>query len=1011
MKKIKALLCFCLLAGAGNNSFAQIKITGRVYNASSGEALPGATVRVKTDNTTAIADSAGNYSITVAGSGLTLVASFSGMTTTEQVAQRDGILNFALLPIAGSYGEVVVIGYGQQSRKQLSTAVSTIKSSTITSIPASRLEQALQGTAPGVTVIQNSGSPGSPLTIRMRGTGTAGAAQPLFIVDGMQVPDLNFLNPFDIDNISILKDAASAAIYGARGGNGVVLVQTKTGKRNSSQPSISLNTFYGIQNVGHTPELMNRDQYVDYYNQYAAATGGTPISDADRAKLPNTNWYDEVFDKNVPMYNANLSVAGGGDTYSYFLSASDFNQRGMVGGKDKSDYDRKNLKFNFDVDVFKNLNIKVGADLVSVKRHYIFENSAAPGGAVVNYVNAIPAVYPAFDPNDPNIPFNPGDLANPIMVNGVKLPAVGAVTNPFLALLTNNNLLQSSISVYNIAGTWKPFRNFTLFSSYAYYKDNTGNKSFTPSFDYRPSQNFFNQYNSLSEAAYSNEYKQWEGNASYRINRDDHRLEILAGFSVLQSRSSARSQSGSDFYVNDFDKINFALIKDPSKIINGTPQVAETGLLSYYGRINYSYRNRYLLGATLRSDASSLFGPDNRTGIFPSVSAGWIVSDESFLENSSFISLLKLRASWGINGNNFINPYQYSTIANPNSGPSFGGQNTSGINIPYLANPAVKWEQVMQSNIGADLNLLNNSLGFSIDYYVKKNSDVLVPIGTPAYTGYSSAAANIADVRNSGVEISATYNYNRQKDFSWNIGVNAAFNKNEVTNLGLNGQPIPGGSIVFIFADPITRTDIGQPIASFYGYKLERIDENGDFVFQDLDGKSGITEKDKTFIGSPFPKFTYGVSLGAAYKGFDLSAFLYGSQGNKIYDATVRLDASYSNRPVYYGEAGAPRNVLGQGATGTAQTEVSDYYVKDGSFSKLRTLTLGYTFSKDFLEPLKLSNIRLYATVQNLFVITRYKGTDPEIGQSAAENTLDVGIDRGFYPQPRVFLFGLQAKF
>jgi TonB-linked SusC/RagA family outer membrane protein len=1010
MKKIRLLLCLCACTGV--LSAQELHISGRVTGSDSGEPLAGATVQLKNSATAVTTDSSGSYAITVPAKGAVITVSFTGMNPVERAVGEAGVMDFVLTPASGSMNEVVVIGYGRQSKRQVTTAVSTVSAKTIESLPTYRVEQALQGTAPGVTVIQNSGSPGAALTIRVRGTGTAGTAQPLFIVDGMQVPDLNYLDPSDIDNISILKDAASAAIYGARGGNGVVLVQTKTGRKANGKPVISLNGYYGIQDLGKKPDLMDRDQYVAYYNQYAGSTGGTPISDADRLKLPNTNWYDAVFEKHVPTYNGNISVAGGGERYAYYLSGGDFSQKGLAGGKEnKSTYNRRNIKFNFEADVFRNLNIKVGVDLVGSTRHYLYENQAGTGFALLNFVNSLPPVYPAFDPADKSIPFNPGDLSNPITVNGVTLPAVGGITNPFLALLISNNKTTSNISVYNIAGTWKPIANLEIFSSYAYYRDLSLDKNFVPSYDFRPSQNFFNQYSSYTETNYESSYRQWEGNARYRFNWSAQKLELLAGFSVLQSAGSSVSKSGTDFFVNDFDKINFALIKDPSTIVNGAPSAYETGLLSYYGRVSYSYKDKYLLAGTLRSDASSLFGPENRTGFFPSLSAGWLASEESFLKDARFINLLKLRASWGINGNNFINPYQYSTIVNANAGPSFNGQNTPGISVPYLANPSVKWEQAAQSDIGIDLNVLDNRLGFSMDYYIKKNSDVLVPIGTPVYTGYSSAAANIADVKNSGLEISAIYNSNRKKAFTWNLGFHIGFNKNEVTSLGLDGQPINGGSIIFVFPDPITRTDVGHPIASFYGYRMDHIDQNGDFVFKDLDGQPGITEKDKTFIGSPFPRFTYGITLGAAFKGFDLSGFLYGSQGNKIYDATVRLDASFTNRPVGYGEPGAPRNLLGSGASGTAQTDVSDYYLRDGSFAKLKTLSLGYTFPKSFLRYIGLSEIRLYLTGQNLFVITKYPGADPEIGQASAQNPLDVGIDRGYYPQPRLLLFGLQAKF
>ncbi|MEB0261573.1 MULTISPECIES: TonB-dependent receptor [unclassified Mucilaginibacter] len=1017
MKKLiyKLSCALILMLFSATALFAQsVTLTGKVTN-STGAVMPGVSISITGTTNGTVSDLDGFYKLSIPNSAInpTIKVSFLGYISQEVPVMGKTVVDIILSSSNSSLSEVVVIGYGTQSKHNLISAVGTVNSKTIESLPVYRVEQVLQGTVAGITVTQNSGSPGSPLTIRLRGTGTAGLAQPLFIVDGLQVPDLNYLNPSDIDNISILKDAAASAIYGARGGNGVVLVQTKTGKRNVDKPSISLDAYHGYQNLGHTPDLMNRDQYVAYYNDYQKLNKGTPISDADKVKLPNTNWYKEVFKKNVPTSNANLSIANGGKNYSYYLSGGDFNQDGLVGGKEgKSNYNRKNLKFNFETDVFKNLTIKARADIVGATRNFLFENQAGPGLAALNFIPALPPIYPAFDPNHPNVPFNPGDLSNPIKVNGVTLPAVGAVTNPFLALLLNNNRETSNINVYNISGTWKPIENLSITSSYAYYQDNSTVKSFYPSFDFRPIQNFFNSFGSLTQSDYHSSYSQWEGNAKYSfVKIKNQALDLLGGFSVLRSSSNVRSLSGSDFFVNTFDQVNFALIRDPTKIVNAIPATSETGLLSYYGRLNYNFKEKYLLSGTIRSDASSLFGPKNRTGIFPSVSAGWIVSEESFLKNSKVIDLLKLRASWGVNGNNFINPYQYSTIVDPNSGPSFGGQNTSGISIPFLANPSVKWERVAQTGLGVDISMFNNSLGITVDYYNKKNSDILIPVGTPIYTGYSTASANSASVKNTGIELLIAYHKSYTSGFAWNASFNIGTNKNEVTSLGANGQPLTGGNIGYIFSDPITRTDIGHPISSFYGFKVDHLDANGNFVFKDINGDGKVDNNDKTYIGNPFPDFTYGSTLGLSYKGFDVSAFIYGSHGNKIYDATVRLDASYANRPVSYGLPGAPRNILGSGGSGDVQTSVSDYYVRDGSFAKLKTLSLGYTLPSSILRSIRLSNLRVYVSGQNIFVITNYKGIDPEIGQSSAGNQLDIGIDRGFYPQPKIILLGIQAKF
>ncbi len=1001
----------------------EIKVTG-VVSDDTGAPLPGVSVAEKGTTNGTITDFDGNYEITVSNGNAILVYSFVGMIAQEVPVEGKSSIDVVLQESLIGIEEVIAIGYGQtQNKRTISTALNKVDSRTIEqlSVGQARPELVLQGSTPGVTVQQNSGSPGSPLTVRIRGAATAGGAQPLYLVDGVQVPNLTFLNSADIEDISILKDAAAAAIYGARGANGVVLVQTRRGKIGDDRLQVSIEAYTGIQNLANTPDLMNRDQYVDYYNEFATnfnANEPNPdnhfglISDADRAKLEDTDWYDQVLTDNAAIHSTSISVTDGNDRISYYLSGGIISQDGLVGGDEgKSKYVRKNVKLNVDMDLFDNLSIKVGADLVRTERDYLDENSAGTGTAILNYIPALPSIYPAFDEN--GLPYDMGQFGRGV-INGVTMPfsGVGAVTNPYVALTNQNNNVISDLKMFNVAANWEVVKNLDVNTSFAYYEDISEQRSFFKSYDYRPEgHELYNETADYTEMQYKNWYSQWEGNVQYKFeDLGEHSLDVMGGFSVLESYGSSKGMSGSDFYVNDFNDVNFALIKDISTVNNFKPDVFETGLFSLYARANYNYKFKYLFAATIRSDASSKFSDDNRTGVFPSFSAGWVLSEEDFMSDSEKIDLFKIRASWGINGNDNINNYQYSRLLSAGTGPAFGGANTPGISNEFLANSKVKWEEVSQTNIGLDINMFNNSLGITLDYYDKKTSDMLVPIGTPRYIGKTSAAANVADVKNSGVEAMISYKKSHGNGFKWNVDLNVGYNKNEVSSLGENGQPLQGGNIGFIFSDPITRTDIGHPIASFYGFEVESVGADGEFVFKDNDGVSGISDADKTFIGKPTPDFTVGVNLGAEYKGFDFSAFIYSSQGNDIYDATTRLDAPFANRPVSYLEAGAPGNLLG-GATGTSQTAVSDFYVKDGSFTKVKNVTIGYSLPKKVISPAKLSKVRFYVTAQNLFTITDYDGVDPEIGQAFAETVLDIGIDRGFYPQPRTFIFGIQAKF
>ena len=415
-----------------------------------------------------------------------------------------------------------------------------------------------------------------------------------------------------------------------------------------------------------------------------------------------------------------------------------------------------------------------------------------------------------------------------------------------------------------------------------------------------------------------------------------------------------------------------------------------------------------MFSASLRNDQSSNFGGNNRSGIFPAVSAGWVISEEDFF-NIKAVDLLKIRASWGINGSDAAAPYSFLATVSTNA--QYAGN--TGITLTGLSNPDLKWEELTQTNIGLDVNLFNNALGLTLDYYNKETSDILLRANTPLSTGLNPSFVNVGTVKNSGVEFLVTYRNRVNEDLKWNVSLGIGYNKNEVTSLGENGQSLEGGITGQLFADPITLTAVGQPISSFYGYVVEGIDSKGNLLFADLNGsgndKTQPDAGDKTFIGSPLPDLTFGGNIGIQYKGFDLNAFIYATRGNDIYDATIRYDAIGSNRPAGYAADGAPKNLFAAGAGG--EQLVSDFHVKDGSFVKLKNLSLGYTFPGSVSNKIFAEQIRIYVAAQNLFTLTEYSGTDPEIGENALNNFLDLGIDRGYYPQPRTVMAGFQFNF
>lgn len=1015
--KVSLVLTFLLLLTSFNLSAQSLRITGQVKD-ETGIGLPGVSIRVKGTDAGDITDAQGNYSLS-AESGQTLVFSFVGYNGQEVLVGNQTTINLTMQPSIESLEEVVVIGYGEQSTREITTAIAKVDSKQIESLPVYRSEQALQGTAPGVIVMQESGSPGAPLTIRVRGIASAQSSAPLYLVDGVQVPNLDHLNASDIDNISVLKDAASAAIYGARGGNGVVLVTSKSGKRFSQNPTVSVTGYYGVQSLANKPDLMNKDQFIEFYNNsvdwYATYTDGSTIprekfTSAEASQLPDTDWYDAVF-KDAVMQNYHASLQDGGDDYSYAISAGWFSQDGMLGGDlDKSNFERSSVRLNYEKDLFPGFNIEVNGSFARTNRNSLTENSAGTGFAVMNYVNSIPAIYPTHAENGEI--FNPGRQVPPPSYNGVNLPIVGAVTNPFLAIELNNINTVTDLITAGGAASYE-FGQFKVGTNFNYYGFDQNNRSFVPTFNY-PEQTFANERASLNETASDFWRTQWENTLSYEMPQSGlSKLNALVGMTVIQDRFSTQSRSGSGFFVNDIKSANYSLMHDISQLVTNPVNVTENGWLSFFGRVNYSYDEKYLFSATLRSDASSKFGKDNRWGFFPSFSAGWNISEEDFFQNSS-VSLLKLRASWGVNGNDQIGSYQYLTRLTTNAGYIINGSQTLGIAPVVLANPDIKWEQVTQFNVGIDANLFNDQLGVSIDYYDKKTTDMLAPVGTPLLVGQASPFRNVADVENKGIEV--LLNHGQDKgDFKYNLGLNFARNQNKVTNLG-EGLAINSANIQPSWSGPIARTDVGQPVASFYGYQVEGLDEKGDLVFKNLDGEGGIDENDMTYIGNPYPDFTYGFTANFEYKGFDLNLFLFGSQGNDIYKAYLRPDAANTNRPSYFGNSWtdanqntdvARSNLFGLNGNHGA---VSDYYVEDGSFAKMKTLTLGYTLPERISRKVGASKIRFYLQAQNLFTITNYTGADPEIGQSSSGAFLDVGIDRGFYPQPRTFLGGFQIN-
>jgi len=1005
MYKYLTIGLFFLLS---NGLFGQ-SISGKVVD-DTGESLIGVNILVQGTDIGTVTDFDGNYELN-ASAGSTLIFSYIGYADQEVVVDNRDIINITMATGASVLDEIVVTGYGQtQNKRFVSTAISTLKAEKlIKDRPIQRIEQAIQGSTPAVVVVKESGSPGAPLTIRMRGIGTAGNATPLILVNGVQVPDMNFINPNDMQNITILKDAASSAIYGSRGGNGVILLETKKGSKTDSKiPSITLSSYYGIQSLASEGGYLNSREYADYYNksiiynirQGLPVNGRSVFSDDELALLPNTSWIDKVSEE-TPIQDYYLGVSGGGDKTKYYVGAGLFNQEGIIG---KTDFQRINLTGSIQQKITDAIDISAFGTFSKNDRRFIFENSE--NNRLINSIASLPPIFPVYA--EDGSPFNNGNRRGTI-VNGVSLNAQPEFGNPFLGFEHSENQSKQDVAYVNAILNWQVLDKLKFSTSVGYLNRENNIRSFNESFLYE-SQFFDNPINSLTENFVEDEFAQWEGYFNYNaIEEEQQNLNLTVGSSVLRNSFLLGGRNAIMLLDNSFEDATFNRVGDDVVVntldINGDdPNEAINTTLSFYGRANYNLNQKYLFTATLRGDASSKFGRDNQWGLFPSASIGWVASSEDFLKEVSAIDLLKVRASWGISGNDQIPPYQhfqrYSTL---------GGTLT-----PLDFNPGIKWEEITQTNVGVDADLFGNRIGVTLDYYIKETKDMLLNFPNPGFLGIPPPVRNAATVENKGFEAILLYRNKIGGDFTYNVSLNYGRNTNEVTDLG-GGVPIESANIrVFNNAPNITRTDEGHPIASFYGLVFDGLDDKGNPVYQDLNN-DGIIDlsNDRTYIGNPFPDFIYGLNLSMAFKGFDLTAFVQGSQGNDVVNAAAGYHVQYSNRTDRVLDAWTLENtntdVIRPSALEVVNHEFSDYYIEDGSYLRVKNITLGYSLPNNLLDNIGIQSLRVYASGNNLFTFTEYSGLDPEIG--ANNNPLDVGVDRGFYPLAKSITGGIQVSF
>jgi TonB-dependent starch-binding outer membrane protein SusC len=1028
------VLGFTLLCG---NVFAQSRtVSGTVKDNVSGELIPGVSVIVKNTSTGTITDSDGKFSIEVSSDQDVLVFSFVGYSKQEVAIAGRTLIDVVLETDLTTLEEVVVVGYGEQKKSVITGAISSLKADQFSTMPITRVEQALQGRVSGVTIATNSGQPGSAATIRIRGITTLNNNDPLWIVDGVVVDNggIGFLNQSDIESIEVLKDAASAAIYGTRAASGVILITTKKGK--SGDMKVSYNGFYGVSRPARKLDLLNATQYATLRNEMAVTgdpTAALPFPDA--ASYGNgTDWQSVIFNNSAKRQNHEFSISGGNDKSTFYTSFGYLDQEGIV-ATDISNYRRINIRFNSTHKVKKWLTVGQTLGYANTKSLSIGNTNSEYGGPLSSSIN--------LDPITPLVETDPDRLAEtpysdkPVMTDangnfyGVSDIVVQELTNPAAYIKTRlGNNSKAHDFVGNAFAEIEPVKGLKIRSTLGGKLAFWGDETFTPLFYLNPAQQAeLTAYERTANQIFNYNI---ENTISYTKSIDVHNFTVLLGQGAyVDNASRGMNVKFQDIPVDNFDDASFGY-KVPTDLRSSDgSEKAEHKVSSLFGRLNYNYNERYLLTAIARRDGSSRFGANNRYGFFPSFSVGWVASSESFWIENRYVDFLKIRGGYGIVGNDNIDDFAY--LSKISGGRNYtigdGFSYVSGYSPDAPSNPNLRWEETSQLNIGVEATLLN-SINLTVDWFNKKTTGILRKPEIPGYMGaIANPAANVADMENKGFEVELGYKTKiGPVDVSFNG--NASHFKNKVTYLGdkefVDEERFQAASYY------ITRNMVGESYNSFYGFEMLGIFQTqddvvshvnsegvviqpdakpGDVIWADLDDDGDVDADDRKVLGNPFPKWTYGFTVTAAWKGFDMTIFGQGMTGNTIFQGLRRLDISYANwqtealgRWTGPGTSNSYPRIV-EDDTNNNFTNPSKLYLEDGDYFRIKTLQIGYTLPRDLVSKIGFEKARFYVMGENLFTFTKYTGYDPEIGGNV------LGIDRGIYPQAKSFMVGVNVGF
>lgn len=997
------LLAFSLFGVLATSTQAQDgtgAIAGTVVD-EAGNPLPGTNIVVPGTERGTSADVQGRYVLGgLSPESYTLRASFVGyLAQDRQVTVTAGDttrVNFTLRPDVAQMEEMVVVGYGQQERQDLTGAISSVDGSELSKVTTSSVEQALQGQVAGVQVKPTSGEPGAGAQIRIRGVGTLNNSSPLYVVDGMLTDDISFLNSQNIESVEVLKDASATAIYGSRGANGVIIISTKTGQRGEGT-TFNANVYRGWQEVMNPISLTNAQQYATLANELRENQGQSPAFSNPGQFGAGTDWQDLAY-RTAPVMNAQLSARGGTEDITYSFSGNYLSEDGVMR---KSNYRRASFRANNTYQL--NEDLELGNNLA-----FTYSTGTNDPGIVSEAYKADPTIAPRNDQGEFN---NAGIRAS--------------TGNPAATIFYHRNTYSSRRFVGNLYAEYSFLDHFTLKSSLGLDLDFQRSRDFNPEFAIENSSQRNDRSSLFISTGQTNSWL-WENTVSYNQSFGKHSIDAVAGVTAQEFKSETLGGSRVNI-LGEGESLWYLSAGQESGQTNFN-SAYDWSMLSGLFRTNYSYEDRYLVTVSMRADGSSRFGEENRYGYFPSIGTGWKISEEAFMQDVDLISNLKLRGSWGVIGNDKIDAYPSVASVTTNQNAVFGQQEAVqfGATLGELANPQVKWEETEQWDVGLNVGLFDDKLSAEVDYYRRRTEGILVRVPIPQYVGVSTQpVVNAAEVLNSGIEGRISW-AQTLGDFSYQIGLNGSTTNNEVKALGAGKEEIRGGGLVNEIAST-TKTVPGQPIGAFLGYKVNGVYQNqqeidnspsmpnvepGDLNFADTNGDGELTADDRTFIGSPIPDFTYGLNLSASYKGFDVSATLNGQVGADIFNAkkAVRFgienfESSFMDRWTGEGTSNSEPRI---GNPGHNWFTASEWLLEDGSFLKIRNVQVGYTLPQSVAGPLGMQTLRFYANGTNLITFTDYSGYTPEI---SGDSVISDSIDDGIYPIARSVTFGVDLTF